>query len=104
MATPDLRLGMCCICLEEHPTVRNVVMLEVKAPKPGYGCWGCFQCGLPLEGAIAVLCDNCLEEHTQNGRPISLACVGPPSENQRVPLVSLTEPFVHDMSHHADEH
>lgn len=79
-------------------------MLEVKAPKPGYGCWGCFQCGLPLEGAIAVLCDNCLEEHTQNGRPISLACVGPPSENQRVPLVSLTEPFVHDMSHHADEH
>lgn len=100
---PDLKLGICCICLMEHPTVRNILMLDVRAPQPGNGCWGCFTCGLPMEGAIAVLCDNCAEEHLENRRPIALACVGPPSANQRVPLVSLTEPFEHDMSRHPGE-
>lgn len=99
---PDLNLGMCCICLEAHPTVRNVIMLDVRGPEPGAG-WGCFQCGLPMAGAIAVLCDNCLVEHSENGRPISLACAGHPSRNQRVPLASLTEPFEHDMSKHPGE-
>ncbi len=99
---PDLKLGICCICLTEHPTVRNVLTLNVRAPVPGSG-WGCFQCGLPMDGAIAVLCDGCLGEHIENKRPISLACVGKPTENQRIPLASLTEPFRHDMSKHPGE-
>jgi hypothetical protein len=56
-----------------------------------------------MAGAVAVLCDNCLEEHVENGRPVSLAVVGAPGENRRVPLVSLTEPFEHDMSKHPGE-
>src|SRR5947209_3057090 len=100
-ATPNF--GMCCMCLMEHPTVRNLIVLDVRAPKPGNGCWGCLRCGLPSEGAVAVLCDNCMEEHRTFGRAIGLVCSGPPGENQRVPRSSLTEPFMHDMSKHPGE-
>ncbi len=102
-ADPDLRLGMCCICLMEHPTVRSIVMLDVKASQPGFGCWGCLQCGLPMAGAVAVICDNCLDEYSAGNVKIGLACVGEPQNNQRIPLVSLTEKFEHDMTKHEDE-
>ena len=101
--SPDLKMGMCCICLMEHPTVRNVIMLDKRAIREGTGCWGCFQCGLPMAGAIAVLCDDCLAEYQEDRVKIALACVGAPKDNQRVPLSTLTEPFEHDMSKHVDE-
>lgn len=99
----DLKLGICCICLMERPTVRNLIMLPKRAPMPGEGCWGCFQCGLPMAGAVAVLCDDCLERHVEHGTPIALACVGAPGKNERVPLEALTETFDHNMSKHQGE-
>ena len=56
-------LGRCCACLEEGTEgnpVRNLMMLDRLAPTPGTG-WGCFVCGLPLDGAVAVLCERCVE-------------------------------------------
>lgn len=93
-------LGRCCHCEREGPgvRVRSFVLLGVRSPKPGDGCWGCLQCGLPMAGAIAVLCDECLE----HGLPAKLACLGPPGANRRVPIEQLTELFEHDMSKHPE--
>jgi hypothetical protein len=94
---PDL--GPCCHCQKTGPTVRNVVMLAQRAPVPGTG-WGCFQCGLPLDGAVAVLCDECLEASL----PMLFVCVGRPGEGKRMPIEGLTnEVFDHDLSRHPEE-
>ena len=53
-------LGQCCACGKSGPDVRNIVMLSFRGPDPGKG-WGCLQCGLPTDGASAVLCDGCAE-------------------------------------------
>lgn len=92
---PDL--GQCCCC-GGIENVRNVLMLHLKAKTPGAGCWGCFQCGLPNEGAVAVVCDRCLNER----REILYAVDGEARLNKRVPLSELTEPFEHDMNKHRD--
>lgn len=52
-------LGACCACGDCGPQVRNILALQRRAPTPGTG-WGCFRCGLPPDGAIAVVCDACL--------------------------------------------
>lgn len=61
--------------------------------------WGCFQCGLPSDGAVAVVCDACLE----SGAPILDVCHGYPKENMRTARESLTEPFDHDEVAHEGE-
>lgn len=94
-------VGGCCNCGEVRPDVRNFVQLEVKAPEPGKG-WGCLVCGLPMDGAMAVLCDTCIEA-VIDGAKIVNACAGYPGENRRVPVASLTERFSHHEALHAGE-
>lgn len=80
-------------------------MLDLRIPvqhRSLPGGWGCFQCGLPLEGAIAVLCDGCLEKQGDNSTPIRFACIGYPAQNQRIPIAELTEAFEHDMNKHPE--
>lgn len=99
-ANPDEpELGPCCACGQASDTVRNIIMLDKRAPTPGVGCWACFVCNLPAEGAVAVLCDDCLGR----GAHISFACDGPPGSGRRVPIEQLTETFDHDMSKHQGE-
>jgi hypothetical protein len=99
-AEPPLDLGPCCACGQAGPSVRNIMMLDVRAPgAPVRHGWGCFVCGLPTEGAIAVLCDRCLEED----REIVDVCAGYPAQGIRVSRASCTEPFEHDMSKHQEE-
>ena len=52
-------LGPCCICERSDETVRNILMLHKQSPY-GRG-WGCVVCGLPAEGASAVVCDACIK-------------------------------------------
>jgi hypothetical protein len=99
---PTPALGACCICMQENPSVRNIVMLDLRAPKEGDGCWGCVQCGLPMAGAVAVLCDHCLVELQAGRRDVALACVGHPGANERIRIQLLTEAFEHDMSKHQE--
>jgi hypothetical protein len=95
----NLKLGRCCACPTEDGTVRNIFMLDKRSPELGIGCWGCFQCGLPTAGAVAVLCDRCLEAEKE---PVT-ACLGAPGDNRRFPISDLpAEPFEHDMSKHPD--
>lgn len=93
---PDV--GRCCACGMAGPTVRNFIMLEKPAPVPGTG-WGCLVCGLPSDGALAVVCDACLESNAE----IVLVCYGYAASGDRVPMASLApEPFDHDMSRHPE--
>jgi hypothetical protein len=100
MEDDNLKLGRCCACEGEDETVRNIIMLDRRSPEPGIGCWGCLQCGLPTAGAVAVVCDHCLETKAE----ILFACLGAPADNRRIPIGELPpEPFDHDMSKHPEE-
>jgi len=77
----DLILGPCCACGKEGPDVRNIMMLHRLSPTPGRG-WGCIQCGLPMDYAIAVLCDGCLEAKAE----IRFVCTGYPASDGRTPI------------------
>lgn len=91
---PDL--GPCCACSTTF-NVRNIMCMPFKSPEPGYG-WGCMECGLPPDGAVAFICDNCLDEEIE----IQYIAVGPTAEHRRYPISMLTntEPFDHDLSKH----
>jgi hypothetical protein len=99
------RLGSCCTCGEENDTVRNIMMLDKMAPIPGKG-WGCYQCYLPLDGALAVLCDSCLEKVQKGEAEIKMAVSGYPAENVRVDINTLRDideaGFHHDPALHPE--
>jgi hypothetical protein len=77
-------LGPCCACGQSGPAVRYILMLHRLSPTPGKG-WGCFQCGLPMNGAIAVICDPCLFA----GAEIQFVCTGHPADPDRTPIREL---------------
>jgi hypothetical protein len=74
-------------------------MLDQEAPLPGSG-WGCVVCDLPPNGAMVVLCDECLRD---NALP-HFVVYGPIGHKQRMPIDELKRvPFVHDLSRHPNE-
>jgi len=77
--------------------MRSIGMVPFKGPSPGKG-WGCFQCGLPSDGAVVVVCDDCVE---LEGDPV-LACADYPKSPDRVEMSSLTIPFEHDLTKHPE--
>jgi len=89
--------GPCCAC-EGLEGVRNIVMLAVKMTVPGKG-WGCLVCGLSFDGAIAVLCDACIDKKAEP----RFAVDGPVEEKSRVLIGELTVPHQHDLSRHPEE-
>jgi hypothetical protein len=103
---PDL--GTCCACgcepTEQNP-VRTLIMLDYKVP-PGSGSgWGCFQCGLPMEGASAVLCDKCAPRRPGDRlkAPPKWICTGHEDKRGRVEIGSFARvPHHHDMSRHQE--
>lgn len=105
-STPSL--GPCCICGGTR-RVRNVIELDKKSPTAGRG-WGCLVCGLPLDGAVAVVCDYCFEEHTKKSTvPHSLvfalkfACKGYPATDGRVSFKELVGSHEHNLQFHTEE-
>lgn len=95
---PELDFGPCCACGQSGPTVRNVLLLDRRGPMPGRG-WGCFQCGLPMDGASAVLCDACLEANAE----IKFARTGYPAEDGRTPIEALPAgEFKHNLAFHPE--
>lgn len=92
-------LGPCCIC-GGLADVRNIMMLDRLSPIPGRG-WGCMVCGLPADGATAVLCDACRDDHTARDVPLKFVCRGYPAEDGRAPFEDLdAEVFAHDAEKH----
>ena len=95
-ADGSLELGACCSCGATEG-VRNIMMLGYRAPVPGTG-WGCVVCGLPADGAVAVVCDACLAA----GAPVKRVCRGYPSAGERVGRKGLKERFEHNLSKHPE--
>jgi hypothetical protein len=90
-----LDFGPCCCCGGTQ-RVRNFVTLNRRAPVPGKG-WGCVVCGLPLDGALYVVCDQCLETEARPREVI----YGYPAEKRRAPIELLSpEPFKHRTEFH----
>lgn len=96
-----MNLGKCCVCETSGKAVRNIITLDKKSPETKGG-WGCFVCGLPSSGAVAVLCDECLEKTSAKESEIKFACLGYPGENRRIETDKLTEDFRHDLSKHPE--
>lgn len=97
----DLSLGACCIC-ESTENVNSIMTLDRRAPTPGKG-WGCVQCGLPNDGAIAVLCDTCAELYVAGRAKLVYVCRGYPADDGRMFFVHLPEDtFDHDKSKHPE--
>lgn len=93
-------LGSCCECGNNPASV--MLMLHRHAPIAGTG-WGCVQCGLPHNGAIAVLCNDCLSAVKEAGRDPHLVCVGFASANERTLFANLSpNVFDHNESKHPE--
>ncbi len=87
----------CCAC-GRRVRSRNIITLHRKAPQPGKG-WGCVQCKLPSDGAVAAICDACLEANT----PIQYAFDGYVLEGKLVPFSELPDaPHEHNMKLHPE--
>jgi hypothetical protein len=93
-------LGPCCICGGPHAVV--IIMLERRGPIPGRG-WGCVQCGLPCDGAVAVICERCEPRWRINPASLAHCCRGWPASDGRVPIAELPPGvFDHDMTKHPE--
>jgi hypothetical protein len=95
------KYGPCCACSQEgtpENPVWNGIMLKLRGPSPGKG-WGCFTCDLPLDGALAFICDRCLELGHERA-PIKWVVEGLVANKGRAPIETCTEFFDHDLSKH----
>ena len=92
--------GPCCACEKAGPH-RNIVMMHFTSPIEGVG-WGCVICGLPADGAVAVLCDDCIEEGRQHqGDEIKSVVLGYPENGERIGV----DEYQHrDFDHSPDLH
>lgn len=91
-----IAFGPCCCCQQVVP-LTAVAMLSFKAPTPGTG-WGCYQCGLPMDGAIALVCDRCADSNAE----IRFVCGDLPSKPDRVSIAQLQAGHDHDLSKHPE--
>lgn len=90
--------GACCACQSEGPH-RNLVTVKITAPEAGTG-WGCIICGLEPNGAIAVLCDDCVEAQAVSITHVSLGRV---NTGNRISIQDYRhEDFDHDMAVHEE--
>lgn len=77
-------------------------MLPRRAPMPGRG-WGCVQCRLPMDGAVAVLCETCLGRYQRNNASLWRCCRGYPKTDGRVQIADLPDGvFDHDPARHPE--
>jgi hypothetical protein len=96
------KLGPCCMC-ESIWGAWNILMLPLRGIVKGHG-WGCFVCDLPCDGAIAVLCDDCLAIYQVHESALRFVCRGYSASDGRVPIAELPqEPFDHDNSKHRED-
>ncbi len=98
----DFDLGSCCICEVNDDSVQNLIQLDFKV----FGsetCWGCFQCGLPMEGAVAAVCDTCFQQYYETDLESHLKFLMD-TKDRRIPVPPVAErvPHEHDLSKHPE--
>lgn len=92
----QINLGCCCCCGEAEAV--GIMLLSKRTPY-GWG-WGCFQCGQPEEGAIAVVCEDCGEAEA----PLQWFVKGEPLLGDRAPYAELESApdFEHNLALHPE--
>lgn len=95
----DFKTGPCCGCGAPDVPRANLVMYDFVAPE-GFNGWACVLCDLPPHGAIAILCDTCVEGQVEP----RFICGGTyATEGVRVSLDGYErKPFHHDTSKHPE--
>lgn len=86
--TSVLGLGTCCVCRSSENTF-NIVNLPYRTFIPGTG-WGNVATGLPMDGAIAVVCDQCMQQDLSL-ESCQDVVYGYASEKQRKPFSEVIE-------------
>ena len=77
-----------------------MIFLERRSAVPGHG-WGCYTCGLPPEGKLAVLCDECQQLWAEDPEQLKIACRGYPAQDGRIAIEDLPPgSFEHDERKH----
>ena len=94
---PMFQFGRCCACNEVKSNVRNFIALDLRAPQPGTG-WGCVVCHLPLDGALAVVCDECKKK----GAVVRWVICGPVWNGERLAIEAVTVKFGHHVHLHPE--
>ena len=89
--------GPCCACGSHDKSARNIICLHKKAPLFAIG-WGCLICGLSSDGAIAVVCDDCLHD----GIEILYACASYADRPDRIPISQLSGTHDHNPRFHTE--
>lgn len=93
-------VGTCCACRRADVGLRNVVCMTFRAPESAFGKgWGCVVCAIPGNGALAVICDNCMGREA----PIVDVCAGylaEPARAEAEPLRAI--PWSHIRAFHPD--
>lgn len=96
-----LELGPCCICGGRG--AGNIILLPRRAAVPGHG-WGCVLCGLPADGALAVLCGGCMVRYGEAPELLTHCCRGYPATDGSIAIAELPAGvFDHEMTKHTEE-
>lgn len=92
-------LGSCCVCEGTHD-VDNLLQLDYKVESET--AWGCFVCNLPMQGAVAAVCDLCMETYADIEPQI---CFLMDTAERRIPVPPKNEriPHLHDMRAHSSQ-
>lgn len=81
-----ISLGSCCACRSSENVV-NIINLPYRTFIPRTG-WGNVATGLPTDGAIAVICDNCIQNNFDI-KNLKDVVYGYASEKQRKPFLEV---------------
>jgi hypothetical protein len=98
MSEDDENLGPCCCCGNPEG-VRNIIMLDYQAAVPGTG-WGCVQCGLPMNGASYVACDECVAAEREPMEAVLGYSQG--KRRELIKNVYARQRHAHDMTKHPE--
>ena len=95
----DEDYGPCCIC-ESETDVLNIIQLDYKV-KSESG-WGCIVCGVPAEGAVAIVCDPCFEKYSDTIEDEIRFLMDGRERRIPVPPIEGRIPHEHDLSRHPE--
>lgn len=91
--------GTCCVCESEMQTC-GIIQLGYKI-KSESG-WGCLQCGLAMEGAIAIVCGACIDKYEGNVEDQIKYLMNGKKGRLPVPPAEERIPHEHDLSFHPE--
>lgn len=91
--------GTCCVCdgeLEDCGLVQLGYKVESESG------WGCLQCGLAMEGAIAIVCADCYDKYGVHIEDHIKVLMDGKTGRIPVPPVATRIPHKHDLSLHTE--